>query len=94
MFSGIVSVIPWKDHFIQFILQIVVLIFHAENLIKKNKKAFVFSPEATRGRIELNMTKCTFLQSTAGQYEQTFISLYFWLICGIRYISLYFVTNK
>ncbi len=36
MFSGIVSVIPWKDHFIQFILQIVVLIFHAENLIKKN----------------------------------------------------------
>ncbi len=38
MFSGIVSVLPWKDHFIQFILQIVVLIFHAENLIKKNKK--------------------------------------------------------
>ncbi len=37
MFSGIVSVIPWKDHFIQFILQIVVLIFHAENLIKINK---------------------------------------------------------
>ncbi len=35
MFSGIVSVIPWKDHFIQFILQIVVLILHAENLIKK-----------------------------------------------------------
>ncbi len=38
MFSGIVSVLPWKDHFIQFILQIVVLIFHAENLIKKKKK--------------------------------------------------------
>ncbi len=38
MFSGIVSVLPWKDHFIQFILQIVVLIFHAENQIKKNKK--------------------------------------------------------
>ncbi len=29
---------PWKDHFIQFILQIVVLIFHAENLIKKKNK--------------------------------------------------------
>ncbi len=39
MFSGIVSVIPWKDNFIQFILQFVVLIFHAENLIKKKKKS-------------------------------------------------------
>ncbi len=37
MFSGIVSVIPWKDHFIHLILQFVVLIFHAENLIKKIK---------------------------------------------------------
>ncbi len=35
VFSGIVSVIPWKDHFIQLILQFVVLIFHAENLIKR-----------------------------------------------------------
>ncbi len=41
------------------------------------KKAFGFSPEATRGQIEQNITKCTFLQSRAGQYEKKFISLYF-----------------
>ncbi len=36
----------------------------------REKKAFGFSPEATKGRIELNITKCTFLPSRAGQYEQ------------------------
>ncbi len=38
---------------------------------------FGFSPEATRGRKEPNITKCTFLQSRAGQYEQKNIFLYF-----------------
>ncbi len=38
MFSGIVSVIPWKDHFIQFILQIVVLIFYAKKIIQNKIK--------------------------------------------------------
>ncbi len=46
------------------------------NSVRK-KKAFGFSPEAPRGRIELNITKCTFLQSRTGQYEQKLISQYF-----------------
>ncbi len=46
------------------------------NSVRK-KKAFGFSPEVTRGQIELNITKCTFLQNKARQYEQKFIALYF-----------------
>ncbi len=34
-------------------------------------------------RIELNITKCTVLQSKAGQYEQKIISWYF--LADLRY---------
>ncbi len=63
--------------------------FKRHKFNNKKKKAFVFSPEA----IELNITKCTFLQSRAGQYEQLFISLYFWAFAvygtylGILYLD-------
>ncbi len=54
----------------------IILEFKRHKLIYE-KIYFGFSPEATRGRIEQNITKCTFLQNRAGQYEQKFISLYF-----------------
>ncbi len=65
------------------------------NSVREKKKAFGFSPEATRGRIELNITKCTFLQSRVGQYEQKFISLYF--LADLRYtvhISVFCIWIK
>ncbi len=56
------------------------------------KNTFAFSPEDTRGRIELNITKCTFLQSRAGQYEQKFLYQYFcpdlrYTYLGILYLD-------
>ncbi len=53
------------------------------NVSVRGKKAFGFSPEATKWRIEQNIPKCTFLQSRAGQYEQKIISLYF--LADLRY---------
>ncbi len=64
------------------------------HLVRK-KKVFGFSPEATRGRIELNITKCTFLQNRAGEYVQKFISLYF--LADLRYtvhISVFCIWIK
>ncbi len=51
------------------------------------KNAVGFSPEATREHIKLNITKCTLLQSRAGQYEQKFISLNF--LADLRYTVTY-----
>ncbi len=61
----------------------------------RKKKAFGFSPEATRGRIEQNITKCTFLQIRARQYEHKFISLYF--LADLRYmvhISVFWIKQN
>ncbi len=59
----------------------------------REKKYFGFSPEATRGRIEQNITKCTFLQSRAGQYEKFYLFI-FGLICGIWYITVFCIWIK
>ncbi len=61
----------------------------------REKKTFVFSPEATRGRIEENVTKCTFLQCRTAQYEQTFISLYFLAdLLYMVHISVFWIWIK
>ncbi len=63
------------------------------NPVRKKKEAFGFSPKETRGRIEQNITKCTFLQRRDGQYERKFIALCFLadLQYTLAYISLYFL---
>ncbi len=71
----------WLKNYIQNFYQNIIKFKLYSNLKDKHSarknKAFGFSPEATRGRIEQNLTNCTFLQSRAGQYEQKLISLYF-----------------
>ncbi len=65
--------IGWKtkfDFFFTKILSKFELYSNIKVINSVRKKAFGFSPEATRERIKQNITKCTFLQNRAGQYEQ------------------------